>query len=347
MFRFFTAMILAATVFVITDLYAIEEGALKQGSSGGKASKTGATGSQFLKIGVGARAAGMAGAYGSIADDLTAIYWNPAGVADLDGMSANFSYTEWFGGFNHSFAAISFPMGPSYNLAFNAISLSSDDIPITTIMDDDGEGATYNVNDVAFGLTFSGYLTEEFSFGINAKYVSNSFSQTSANAIAFDIGTRYDVGVYGIKLGFSIHNLGVEMNYEGEELSTAKKLYDGLNASQLDAEYTSYPYQMPIVFRASISSEIIKQEEHNLIAVLDFNTLSDAGEQFALGAEYTWNGLLSFRGGYIFGKDQMGIAGGVGLNYMSGYFDGRFDYSINPTTDLGLIHRIGLDLQLN
>ena len=55
MFRFFTAMILAATVFVITDLYAIEEGALKQGSSGGKASKTGATGSQFLKIGVGAR----------------------------------------------------------------------------------------------------------------------------------------------------------------------------------------------------------------------------------------------------------------------------------------------------
>ena len=44
---------------------------------------TGETGFAFLKLGVGARAMGMGSAYVAIADDPTALYWNPAGLASV------------------------------------------------------------------------------------------------------------------------------------------------------------------------------------------------------------------------------------------------------------------------
>lgn len=342
MLKYFTIFLVASLIALNSYVSRAED--IIQGSTGGEAAKVGVAGSQFLKIGVGARGTGMAGAYGSLANDLTAIHWNPAGLADITGMSANFSHTEWIQGFRHSFGAVSLPIGSSYTFAVSAVTLSSDEIPITTIMNDDGKGATYSISDIAFGMTFSGYLTDAFSFGITAKYIDNSINALNANTFAFDIGTKYDVGLYGIKLGFSIHNLGSEMNYSGQDLSTSKILYEGFNASPLDVDYSSYAYGLPLIFRASVSSEIIKQEEHQLIAGLDFNTLSDSREQFAIGTEYTWNQLVSVRAGYIFNTDAMGLAAGVGINYLSGYFKGNFDYSINPLENLGLIHRFGINL---
>ena len=47
------------------------------------ASGPGTVGGDFLKIGVGERAVGMGGAFSSIADNATAIYWNPAGLSQL------------------------------------------------------------------------------------------------------------------------------------------------------------------------------------------------------------------------------------------------------------------------
>ena len=43
--------------------------------------KAGTTAAKFLSIGVGSKAVGMGGSYTSIADDATAMYWNPAGLS--------------------------------------------------------------------------------------------------------------------------------------------------------------------------------------------------------------------------------------------------------------------------
>ena len=83
---------------------------LTSGSSAGEFSKVGVAGAQFMKIPVGARANGM-GAYAAVTNDLTSIYWNPAGLADVKYMAGNFSYTSWFADFQHSYAAISLPIG--------------------------------------------------------------------------------------------------------------------------------------------------------------------------------------------------------------------------------------------
>ena len=326
--------------FASASLMAVED--ISFGSSGGQFKKVGAAGGQFLKIGPGGRANGMAGAYGAVANDLTAIYWNPSGLADVKDMAGAFSYTQWFAGFSHSFAAISLPLGENFTTAVSLTSFGSDDIPVTTIEFPDGTGNTYRYNDIAVGFTFSGYLTDQFSFGVTAKYISSALASLHSSGFAFDVGTMYATGIQGIKLGFSIHNLGTEQEFSGVDLNATKKFIEELYSAPIDVKYVASPYNIPLIFRAGLSSDLMDTEEHKLIAAFDFVTLSDTPEQFALGAEYTWNSFLSVRAGYRMGSDQLGFGGGIGLKYTGGGFSGQLDYAINPTANLGLINRLSL-----
>ncbi len=312
----------------------------------GEFKKVGAAGGQFLKIGVGARAGGMAGAYGALANDLTAVHWNPAGIADLQNMSGYFSYTQWVAGLSHNFAAISLPVAENFTAAASFISFLSDRIPVTTLEFPDGTGNTYRYNDVAVGITFSGYLTTQFSFGITAKYISSTFASLYSDGIAFDVGTMYDTGIQGIKLGFSMHNLGTEQEYRGVDLKSTKKYIEDLFASSLDIQYLASPFAVPLIFRAGATSDVLDIQDHKLIAAVDFVTSSDVAEQFALGTEYTWMNFVSVRAGYRFGSDMFGFSAGAGLKYLTSGFTGQIDYSISPSFELGLVNRLSIVLNL-
>jgi hypothetical protein len=337
-------IVILSVLILSASLLSAVENAASGSTKGGDLTKVGATGAQFLKIDVGARGSAMGGAYGSVTDDLSSIYWNCAGLADVTAMSADFSYTQWFANFAHNFVGLAIPVGDGYTVGLSYTSFGANDIKVTTVEKPEGTGAVYNVNDMAVAATFSGYLTKQFSFGISAKYISNSFASVNASGVAFDIGTMYDTELYGIKVGFAIQNLGLEQRYKGQDLRTMTKMYEGFSASPLDAEYLSYTFDVPLMFRASISSEIINSDGNYLLVAGDFVTASDSKEQFMLGAEYTWNELLSVRAGYRFNHDQFGFSGGVGLKYMSGSFGGRLDYSISPTYSLGLVNRLSVTL---
>jgi hypothetical protein len=259
-------------------------------------------------------------------------------------MAVEFSYKQWFASYCQNYGGLALPVGDNFCAAVSVNSLSSGDIPVTTIDKPEGTGSNYRVNDISVGISFAGYLTDRFSFGITAKLVQNAFSSLSSTGVAFDVGTNFDTGIQGIRLGFSIHNLGSTQAYSGSDLLAQKRLWDAMNAAPLDASYIAYPYSLPIIFRAGISTEVYKDEVNSVLAAFDFNTLSDTPEQFSLGAEYVWDNLLAIRGGYQFGHDQMGLAGGIGVKYIGGGFGGRVDYSINPTKDLGVVNRLTIAL---
>lgn len=334
-------IVLAIILIGKTEAFSIG-GAVSGSTTGEKFVKVGAAGAQFLKIPIGARANGMAGAYSSVCNDLTAVFWNPAGLADVKYISADFSYTQWFAGFKHSFGAFALPVGQNFTATVSLVSLNSGDIEITTLEKPNGTGLNYQVSDVSIAFSFAGYLTDQFSFGLTAKYVNNSISNLNSRGIAFDVGTMYETGIQGIKLGFSIHNLGLKQTYSGQDLNSARKLYDALNAAPLDIAYIASSYNLPLIFRAGVSSEIWKTEEHKVIAAFDFITLSDTPEHFAIGAEYTFKDLVSLRAGYLFGTDVFGLSGGAGIKYFAGGFSGEIDYSITPTTHIGLVNRLSV-----
>ncbi len=324
--------------------------------SAGEFKKVGAAGSQFLKIPVGARAVGLGGG-GSAVNDLSAVYWNPAGIADIANLSGHFSYTQWFGGFSHNFAAVAIPLGENYRIAASLVNFTSGDIPVTTLEQPEGTGATYTISDIALGVTFGGRVTEQFSFGITGRFVQNSLLDVSSTGLTFDVGTLYQTDFYGLRLGFSVHNLGPDMQYTGQGLYIRRRLIDALNADPTAFSIVTNPYAIPLMFRAGIAFDALSviqgrqqtpklyadgYQEHRLIAAVDFETYSDVPEQFAVGLEYTWNDLLSVRAGYRFGNDQMWLTGGVGVRYIGSGFRGQLDYALTPTRLLGLVNRLSL-----
>lgn len=314
-------------------------------TTGGKIVKSGTTGAQFLKIDVGSRGSAI-GAYGSVTNDLSSMYWNAAGLADVKGLAAEFSYNQWFANVNHNYMALGIPLGDDYTIGIAYTSLGVDDIPITTTNKPEGTGAKYDVKDMAIGLSFAGYLTKQFSFGITAKYISNSFANIASQGVAFDIGTMYDAEIYGVKVGFAISNLGLEQKYSGQDLRSMVKNDEGLNKNPSDIEYMTNYFNLPLIFRASISSEVVSNETHNLIISGDFLTTSDASEEYIIGGEYAWKDMIAFRAGYRINHDQINLTGGVGLKYFSSAFAGRIDYAIVPTVDLGWVHRLSICLDI-
>ncbi|HXS81942.1 MAG TPA: UPF0164 family protein, partial [Methylomirabilota bacterium] len=64
-----------------------------QGSLGGQ--RAGTSSATFLRIGVGARAVGMGETFVAVANDPSAIYWNPAGLASLQRRELAISHVQW------------------------------------------------------------------------------------------------------------------------------------------------------------------------------------------------------------------------------------------------------------
>ena len=80
---------------------------------GSSLTKTGTTSAQFLKIGIGARAIGMGGAFNSIADDISSIYWNPAGLSRISGRGeVIFDWVDWIMDIRYGFAAFALNLSP-------------------------------------------------------------------------------------------------------------------------------------------------------------------------------------------------------------------------------------------
>jgi len=103
---------------------------------------------EFLRIGVGARALGMGSAFVGLADDGTAAFWNPAGLATLPNRQLNFMHAEQFGSIvQYDYFGYSLPLGgpdkPRQGLAVSILRLGVSDIPDTRglqILDQNGNG---------------------------------------------------------------------------------------------------------------------------------------------------------------------------------------------------------------
>jgi hypothetical protein len=337
-------------ILITSTLSVYSEPAIGVGSGSGSTesyAKVGMSGGQFLKIGHGARGNGMAGAVSAISNDLSSVFWNPAGIADIPSLSAEFDYTRWFAEMNHNFGAIGLPLMEGYSIALHFTSLSTPEMERTTIERPGGLNQYFTASDVSVGITFAGYLTDQFSFGITGRYLNNSVANAEATGFSFDVGTKYRTGIQGIVLGVSLHGLTTELTYEGNEFNKTLKLIPGGWQAPIDLKTVPSPFNIPLLFRANVAVDIIKQEEHSLVGAIDFTTTSDSPEQFALGAEYIWNKLIAVRAGYRIGNDVQGFSGGLGINYFTGSFSGRLDYSISPLAyNLGLINRISISLDL-
>lgn len=276
-------------------------------------SKVGTSGAQFLKIGVGAKYTAMGEASVAMVEDAYAMYWNPAALATLSKSSMEFTNISWVSGVDLNYFSFAKPTDFGA-IGASVTALSSGDIEITTIEEPNGTGNFYSVASYAIGLGYAKQMTDFFSFGLSAKYVSERISEETASGIAFDFGTLLRPGFRQLRLGINISNLGPEMKFSGPELKFNYNPEDG-NDSFDDAKgvLDVDSYDLPLIFRIGAAYDIYPGEATRMTFAVEARDPSDNQQQASLGTEVAFSEMFFLRGGYKFNYDEETVALGGGV----------------------------------
>jgi len=275
-------------------------------------SKVGTTGAAFLKIGVG-RSTGMGDAFVAIADDASAAYFNPAGLARVN-RQAQLNHLDWIADVNHDNLAIVLPMTNFGTVAFNVTALTMGEMeqttidnPSTRLREDEGTGLFFGASDMAFAVSYARIITDKLCFGVTAKVVQQTIWDMSASAFGFDVGLFYNTGFKSLRIGAAVTNYGTQLTFTGRQLDYSF-FWEDSGPSQIQGSYKTTPVGLPTSFRFGIAYDIIEAMDpaagSRLTLALDVTHPSDINETVNLGLEYGLNNIFFLRGGYILNADN-------------------------------------------
>lgn len=313
--------------------------------------KTGTTAAKFLSIGVGPRANAMGGAFSAIANDASAIYWNPAGIASSDQLQALFSYTGLYAGISLDYFGVIVPSGDAGNFAVSVTAINYGDIGVTTEDHPDGTGETFSPASYEFGISYARNITQDFAVGATGKIVTESVYHSNATGVAFDVGTIFTTPFYGVKFASSITNFGTKMQMAGNDLLIRYNVEPqraGSN-STVDANIAADQFDLPLRLQIGMSREFIFLDDQRLTLAVDGIVPNDNNEWVNVGGELAlFDNMVFLRGGYksMFLKNaQEGLTLGVGVKYKkAGYIDIGIDYSYQQYKYLGNVNSFGVML---
>jgi hypothetical protein len=275
-------------------------------------------GMSFLKIGMGARAVSLGGAYGSLVRDPTAVYWNPAAVVYSKGIDFNFSHLMLMEGVRYEFFALSTGDGKQ-GIGVGMGGVFYGDMELrgeTPSQDPIGMFTAYSfLIKLSYGRSFGNDLVA----GTSVTGILEKIYVYSTRAYAFDVGMRYQLPIARpLCVSLNVMNLGPKILYEKET------------------------YRLPLTGRLG-SSYSVKRGRVVITGVAEVSKSIDAPLASGIGieTEISW---LSLRGGYRYHeKNVLSWSAGLGIRY-------RFlsiDYSLSPYgMDLGKKHCISLNVDL-
>jgi hypothetical protein len=278
----------------------------------------------FLKLGVGARAMGMGGAYTAVADDVNAVYWNPAGLSRLTQPAAGATHADLFANTRYDFLAYAQPT------RYGAFAAAAGYLSQAAIPGRDNAGTpagNYNASDAAVYLAYAHRVPSISGLGLGGgiKYIRSTIADASAQSWAFDLGACYaprgSAGSGGPAFALAVTNLGPGM-----------KFLDQNSPLPLTIAWGG-AYRLPF----------------DMLLALDYKYRPhDHPGEVGIGAEYQLNPNFAVRAGYDSktaksdGKGGFaalsGFTAGFGINIHS-Y---SLDYSIAPMGELGNVQRFSL-----
>ena len=263
-------------------------------------SKKGTTAAAFLSIGQSARAIGMGSAYVGAVNDVSSIYWNPAGLTKTQGVNVLFDYTMWIADIKYSYLAASYSLGDLGTVGFSFTGSNIGEMNVTTIEKPEGTGETFSAAETAISLAYAIQLTENFSIGISPKFIYESIWRMSANAFAIDLGVQYVTPFDDAILAMSISNFGTSMQLLGTSNLVLHDLDidNSGNNGDIPAYLETESWALPLTFRVGVAYSPIRTEMHKLMLAVDALHPSDNYESINLGAEYSYNNYVFLRGGY-------------------------------------------------
>ena len=277
----------------------------------------GETSANFLKIGTGAKNVAM-GETGATETGLNALYWNPAGVADVENMEATFMDAAWLE--TISFQNVAF----ARKFDFGVLAVSADYLSMSSMDKYDNTGGrqgSFGASDQAIKLTYAldvSATPEKTYAGVTLKYLSSNIDNFTATAFALDAGLYFDTIFEDLRFGIVFQNLGTPMKFDVNSYSLPFNLKAGVNYLVADG----------------------------LDASLDLNKAIDTGVLFNTGAQYVYpiddEIAVAIRGGYRSNTTGLGGSAGMTMGFGIVYRSYRFDYAFVPYGDLADTNRFSL-----
>ncbi len=293
--------------------------------------RVGTTAAQFLKLGVGARAIALGGAYVAESSDLSSLYWNPAGLARLDGSGVQLNKTRYLAGVDYNMAAFGTRIRDIGSIGLSILLLDSGNMAVRTEAEPEGTGEQFKVQSFAIQTTFARNLTDRFSIGGSLKYIQERIWHSTASAFAFDVGTLFTTPFDGVRLGASLSNLGPKMRMDGRDILFSEDPNPNTTgtAEIVNAQYRMDAHPLPLVFRVGVAWDAYESGTHRLLVSTDAAHPNDNAEYVNAGMEYTFRELFSVRVGYrsLFEPDgEQGLTAGASIQL-------RIDRSLRTSLD--------------
>ncbi len=241
----------------------------------------GTTGANFLKIGVGARAAAMGEAFTAVTDDSTSLYWNPAGLARVEGRELSAMYNVWFQGIGQGYVSVGFPLlGGTMALGTNYVSMGD-----LEGRDESGNPTeTFKASDLGISVGFAGKLGR-FLLGLSGGMIRSTIAGDTQSAFLVTLGGLVEVSE-GFSLGVVAQNLGTKLGDDS----------------------------LPLILKAGLALEL-----GSLSLAADIGKSQDTDLYYCVGIESWIGNVVALRAGYRTGRDVgPGWTAGLGFK-MSGF----------------------------
>ena len=316
-------------------------------------------GAEFLASGVGARALGMGGAYVSHANDVTAGYWNVAGLDGVGQPQAAYMHAERFdGAVSFDYAAVAYPLTRRSTVAVSFFRSAVADIANTLDAYDPATGqlnpdnvTLFSAADNALFVSYARGVNDNLSVGATAKVVRRGVGDfASAWGYSLDVGAQLNLG--RVRLGLNVQDassmvqswsVDAERFAEVEEESRPVGLTEiVLPVARLGAS-TAIPLSDDIGL--TLASDLDLAFDGQSANVLDAGGVSFRPR---VGAEMTYRDILAFRAGIadVSANEDFGTQltptvgagvrlGGLDVDYGFGDFGGL-------ASELGYAHRVSL-----
>ncbi|MCK5148419.1 PorV/PorQ family protein [bacterium] len=335
-------------------------------SFGDDLSRHGTTSASFLELGIGGAGVAMGDAYVALADDISSMYWNPAGLAHLKTSEMFFMAQPYIANIKSLYAGVGLvlPQLGTIGIGINAMTYGdyNGDMQVTNMDFQDGTGEMYSAYDYSVNVTYARKLVRWFSFGASMKYIISKVWHMQASALALDVGVSVQTPFFsptgreedGLRIGMSISNYGSSLSYDGVDLMFPVDQdpdHDG-EYQNAQGKYVTRGWELPLIFRVGIAVDAIKTSRHCLTLALDALHPNNNTESLNAGAQYKLSlpgyGQCMLRGGYkgIFLADnQYGPTFGGGIVWWVAPGKAlKIDYAYHSIGPLGHVHCTSLGL---
>ncbi|MEW6103648.1 MAG: PorV/PorQ family protein [bacterium] len=284
------------------------------------AGEPGKTAMAFLKLGQGARANGMGEAFVGLADDINALYWNPAGLSQIEDREAGFMFLKPYDeidGLGYGYLSSVFPT----NKAIFATSISYFDYGKEKKYEVDNNNPVdkreeWTACDMSFSFGLGGKMpNENIALGLSLKAIYGKIDNSDAYGFCADAGMLYKPSIAGMKIGAVVKNIGTRIKFEKESDPLPLSLKLGLS------------YLLPKTLAP-------------ITITLDGTIPNDNNPYINIGGEYDYRKALAIRLGFKSGPQDEGS----GLTAGFGIKQGRFslDFAFQPSGELGNSYFVSL-----